>query len=155
MRNSECGIKKTESLNTESLNTESLKTESLKTENTQSGKKMNNISSSLPPISMNLDTANLSAANLSAANLTEIDSLKKASDAEIKKVGEDFESIFLSLMLKEMRNTISNEEGGGMFAGEGSDTYGGLFDMFMSQHLASSSQLGIGKAIESYLGNKT
>ena len=111
---------------------------------------MNNISSSLPPISMNLDTA-----NLSAANLTEIDLLKKSSDAEIKKIGEDFESIFLSMMLKEMRNTISSEEDGGMFSGEGSDTYGGLFDMFMSQHLATSNQLGIGKAIESYLGNKT
>jgi flagellar protein FlgJ len=110
---------------------------------------MNNISSSLPSVSLNLDMA-----NLGAASLTEIDALQKSSESEIKKVGEDFESIFLSMMLKEMRNTISSEEGGGMFSGEGSDTYGGLFDMFMGQHLATSSQLGIGKAIESYLGNK-
>ena len=116
---------------------------------------MNNISSSLPSLSMNLDSANFSAANLGAAGSSDVDALKNSSEAEIKKIGEDFESIFLSMMLKEMRNTISSEEGGGMFAGEGSDTYGGLFDMFMSQHMAKGNQLGIGQAIESYLGNKT
>ncbi len=75
--------------------------------------------------------------------------------AEFKKIGEDFESIFMSIMLKEMRNTISNEEGGGLFAGEGSDTFGGMFDTFLGQHLATSGQLGIGQAIEGYLANRT
>lgn len=76
------------------------------------------------------------------------------SETELQKIGEDFESIFLSLMLKEMRNSISSEEGGGFFSGEGSDTYGGMFDMFISQHLAESSPLGISEAIESYLSNQ-
>ncbi len=78
-----------------------------------------------------------------------------SAPAEFKKIGEDFESIFMSIMLKEMRNTISNEEGGGLFAGEGSDTFGGMFDTFLGQHLATSGQLGIGQAIEGYLANRT
>jgi flagellar protein FlgJ len=49
-------------------------------------------------------------------------------------------------MLKEMRNTL-DQENGGLFAGEGSDTYGGMFDMYMSQHLAKSQPLGIGNAV--------
>lgn len=77
-----------------------------------------------------------------------------AAPTEFKKIGEDFESLFMSIMLKEMRNTISNEEGGGLFAGEGSDTFGGMFDTFLGQHLATSGQLGISQAIEGYLANR-
>ena len=73
---------------------------------------------------------------------------------ELEQIGRDFESIFFSLMLKEMRSSISGEEGGGLFAGEGSDTYGGMFDMFIGQHLADNAELGIGSQIESYLKNK-
>lgn len=55
-------------------------------------------------------------------------------------------------MLKEMRNTLDQGEGG-LFGGEGSDTFGGMFDMFMSEHLAESKPLGIGAAVESYMQN--
>ena len=77
-----------------------------------------------------------------------------SAPAKFKEIGEDFESLFMSIMLKEMRNTISNEEGGGLFAGEGSDTFGGMFDTFLGQHLATSGQLGIRQAIEGYLANR-
>ena len=60
---------------------------------------------------------------------------------QVESVGEEFESLFLSLLLKEMRT--SDEEG--LFGDESSDSYGGLFDMFMGQHLASQSPLGIQK----------
>ena len=78
----------------------------------------------------------------------------KYQQQEIKKAGQDFESLFFSTMLKEMRKSISSEEGGGLFAGEGSDTYGGMFDSFIGQHMASSGQLGIAKTVESYLQNQ-
>lgn len=61
----------------------------------------------------------------------------------IEKVGQDFEALFFSMMLKEMRNSVSSEEGGGMFAGEGSDTYGGMFDTFIGNHMATTGQLGL------------
>ena len=60
----------------------------------------------------------------------------------------DFESIFYSLMLKTMRSTLTE---GGLFGKEASDTYGGMFDLFMSQHLAQSQPLGIGQALQGYL----
>ena len=60
----------------------------------------------------------------------------------------DFESIFYSLMLKTMRNTLTD---GGLFGKEDSDTYGGMFDLCMSQHLAQAHPLGIGQMVESYL----
>ena len=75
-----------------------------------------------------------------AAAIGSTDSQSKIE--QIKEVGEDFESLFLSLLLKEMRSSGTGEDGG-LFAGESSDSYGGLFDMFLGQHLASSSPLGI------------
>jgi flagellar protein FlgJ len=68
------------------------------------------------------------------------------SDADL---GAQFESLFVSLMLKEMRQTVSED---GLFAGDASDTYGGLFDMFLGQHMAQGSPLGIGRLIEAQLG---
>ena len=71
-----------------------------------------------------------------------------ASTAADQELGGQFESLFVSMMLKEMRQTVSEE---GLFAGDSSDTYGGLFDMFLGQHIAQGSPLGIGKLIESQL----
>ncbi len=73
-------------------------------------------------------------------------------EERIEKVASEFESVFLSLLLKEMRNTL-DQENGGLFGGEGSDTFGGMFDMFMGQHLADASPLGISAAVKSYLSN--
>jgi Rod binding domain-containing protein len=55
-------------------------------------------------------------------------------------VGQQFESLFVSMMLKEMRQSMSEE---GLFAGDGADVYGGLFDMFLGQHVASQGAFGI------------
>ena len=59
--------------------------------------------------------------------------------ADVKKLSEDFESLFVSMMLKTMRESMSKE----MFAGDGSDTFGGLFDSFMGQHIAEQGGLGL------------
>ncbi len=75
---------------------------------------------------------------------------QEAKNAAIEEASSEFESVFLSLMLKEMRNTLDSEEGG-LFGGDGSDTYGGMFDMFMGQHLSEASPLGIGDAIKEHL----
>ena len=70
-----------------------------------------------------------------------------------EKIGSEFESIFVSLLLKEMRNTLDQGEGG-LFGSEQSDTFGGMFDLFMGQHIATASSLGIADAINNYLKNK-
>lgn len=73
---------------------------------------------------------------------------ESADVAAKHQVATDFESMFVSLMLKEMRKTVGES---GLFGGDSSDVYGGLFDMFMSQHIAESGGLGIGKMIATYL----
>jgi Rod binding domain-containing protein len=61
------------------------------------------------------------------------------SPAAVEQAASQFESLFLSMLLKEMRNTLSE----GMFGEENSDVYGGMFDMYLGQNIADSSTLGI------------
>ena len=90
----------------------------------------------------------------SPANFAERMEKLQSMDAEqAQKLGKEFESVFVSLLLKEMRNTLDQGEGG-LFGSEQSDTFGGMFDQFMGTHLADSSPLGIAGAIEGYLKNK-
>ena len=63
---------------------------------------------------------------------------------QIEQVGVEFEGVFLSMMLKEMRNSL---EGGGFFGEESSDTYGGMFDLFIGKHLAETKPLGISELL--------
>ena len=65
---------------------------------------------------------------------------------KVQKVIEEFEGVFMSMMIKQLRETDSGE---GFFPGDHSDTYGGMFDMFMGQHLARGSQTGLESLFES------
>lgn len=67
---------------------------------------------------------------------------KSNDPAAIDKVAHGFESLFVSALIKEMRQSLEN---GSLFAEDTSDILGGMFDMFMSQHLAKQSPLGIGQ----------
>ena len=69
--------------------------------------------------------------------------MKRSNGASSEKVAADFEGLFVSQLLKEMRSTLED----GLFAGEGSDAYGGLFDMYLSQHISQTGGLGIKDAI--------
>ncbi|MFC1758070.1 rod-binding protein [Planctomycetota bacterium] len=78
--------------------------------------------------SLPVDTVGMSAADLANAN-------EKHGD----EVAAHFEGVFMSMMLKEMRATLSD----GLFGNEASDTFGALFDMHMGQHLADEGGIGI------------
>ncbi len=69
---------------------------------------------------------------------------QKLAETQQAEVADAFESVFISLLIKQMRETTGEE---GLFAGDNSDTFGGMFDMFMGQHLAKSSNIGIDKMI--------
>jgi Rod binding domain-containing protein len=73
---------------------------------------------------------------------------KNSADA----VATGFESMFASLVLKEMRQTLDS---GTMFAGDTGDVYGGLFDMYMGQHIAATGGLGIAAAVRRQLDKTT
>jgi Rod binding domain-containing protein len=67
-----------------------------------------------------------------------------------KDAAKAFESMFASIMLKSMRQA----SGQGMFAHDPGDVLGGLFDHFMSQHLAQHGSLGVGAVIEKHLESR-
>ncbi len=73
----------------------------------------------------------------SQTELSPADSLKSA---KAEKAIKDFEGLFLSMMIKELRQTSSGE---GLFSGDASDTYGGMFDMFLGNELAAGKGLGL------------
>ncbi len=62
----------------------------------------------------------------------------------LKDAAQGFESVFLSMLLREMRQTL---EPGSLFGNDSSDIYGGLFDQFMAQHLAQGKGMGLAQAL--------
>ena len=60
-------------------------------------------------------------------------SLKPEADQRrIEKVAQGFESMFFSLLCKEMRSTLEPET---MFGDDKGDVFGGMFDQFLGEHL--------------------
>jgi flagellar protein FlgJ len=59
----------------------------------------------------------------------------------VRQAAGEMETMFLSMLLKEMRQSLGEE--GGLFAGDQADVYGGLFDFYMSKHLADAGGLGL------------
>lgn len=72
----------------------------------------------------------------------------KSSAQSPEKVAKDFESVFSSMVLKEMRSTL---EPGSLFSGDTSDVYGGMFDQFMGQHMSESGGMGLAKMVREAL----
>jgi flagellar protein FlgJ len=66
----------------------------------------------------------------------------------IEQAAVGFESIFVSQLLKEMRQTL---EPGTLFGEDGGDVYGGMFDLHLAQHLARGGVLGIADMVRRQL----
>lgn len=71
---------------------------------------------------------------------------------QAEKVAKDFESVFTSMMMKEMRKSL---ESGSFFGDDKSDIYGGLFDQFVGQHLADAGGIGMAKMVREALNRIT
>jgi flagellar protein FlgJ len=65
--------------------------------------------------------------------------------AKLADTAKEFEATFLSMLLKEMRQTL--DEDGGFFPGDKSDTHGGLFDLYLGRHLADGGGVGMAAAL--------
>ena len=70
---------------------------------------------------------------------------KKLNREKLKKACTEFEALFMSQMLKSMRQTIPQT--GFLGKGLGEDVYQGLMDQELSQKLSQSKGLGLGKVI--------
>jgi Rod binding domain-containing protein len=73
---------------------------------------------------------------------------RSADPRSPEAVGVKFESMFLSQILKEMRETLEPD---GLFGEDHGDVYGGLFDLFLGQHLAQAGGLGLARIVKHHL----
>jgi flagellar protein FlgJ len=67
--------------------------------------------------------------------------------ARVKEMAGEMEATFLSMLLKEMRQTLDQDEGGGLFPGDSGDVQGGLFDLYLGRHLADAGGVGLAAAL--------
>lgn len=96
--------------------------------------------------------ANLSMGKMQAeAALQDRDlaKMKDPSRAEIKQVADEFESLFLNLVLKSMRNTV--QKSGFVDGGNAEDIYRQMLDDEYSKMMATQRSTGIANQIESFL----
>jgi flagellar protein FlgJ len=83
--------------------------------------------------------------NLSATSLNPLRGVPAHSDAEIQQVSKNFESIFLEMVFKEMRNSVqkSNLLGNS----QGMEFFESMYDEKLTQQLASSGGMGLGQMV--------
>lgn len=68
------------------------------------------------------------------------------------EMATEFESLVIGQLLKTMRGT---SEDGGMFPGDKSDTYGGMFDMYFGKFLAENGGLGLADVLNQGIDKAT
>ena len=91
---------------------------------------------------------NVSASSpLPPLSTVDIHALNRSSSANVEEVAKSFEAVFASMLIKEMRNTLSE----GFFGSEGSDVLGGLFDLHMGQAMTQGRGLGIQQMVMAQL----
>ncbi|MBW3539804.1 MAG: hypothetical protein KY476_06000 [Planctomycetes bacterium] len=74
--------------------------------------------------------------------------LHKAGESiQVREAAEGFESVFASMLLKEMQGTL---ESGSLFGSDPTGVYGGLFELFLGQEIGESGTLGIADLLSRY-----
>ncbi len=76
------------------------------------------------------------------------DASRLASRANLEKAGKQFEAVFTQMMLKSMRSAHLAED---IFSSKAADTFRDMQDQKLSQTMADSKPLGIGKALVEFL----
>ena len=93
----------------------------------------------------------LSAISPTAGNFSLTPPTKDVSGSG-PKVAEALEGMFVSVLLKTMRQSIDGE---GLFPGDSSDVLGALFDQTMGDHIAQGGGLGLAQFLNSALDTQT
>ncbi|HEX4694571.1 rod-binding protein [Sphingomonas sp.] len=76
------------------------------------------------------------------------DTSRLGSAANLKKAGEQFESVFIGLMMKSMRQA---KLGDGLFDSKEQDTFREMQDKQIAESMAAHQPIGIGKAMTDFL----
>lgn len=91
--------------------------------------------------------------SLSAVALNPLSGLPSHSEAELKLVAQNFESLFMQMLMKEMRNSV--QKSGLMGNSKGMEFFESMYDEQLTQKLASSGGLGLGQMIYNRLKQVT
>jgi flagellar protein FlgJ len=77
--------------------------------------------------------------------------VRQGDKAALPALGRQFEALFLAQLVKEMRQTLESD---GLFGKDGGDVMGGLFDLYLGQHLAGGGGLGLAPMLQRQLGTE-
>jgi flagellar protein FlgJ len=77
-----------------------------------------------------------------------VDSSRKNTDANMDKAAQQFEAVFVNLMLKQARQAVPD---GGLFQSDALKTFRELQDRELAGSLAKHSPLGIAEALKDFL----
>ena len=84
-----------------------------------------------------------------SSNLGSLEKNKINDIKQIKKLANEFESIFTELMLKSMRGSV--QKGGLIDGGNGEDIFKGMLDSEYSKSMSEQRSSGIADSIEKHL----
>jgi flagellar protein FlgJ len=76
------------------------------------------------------------------------DNSRLTSRANLKKAGQQFEAVFINMMLKSMRQASL---GDGLLDGKNSQTFRDMQDKQVAESMAAHQPIGIGKAMTEFL----
>lgn len=76
------------------------------------------------------------------------DNSRLTSNANLKKAGQQFEAVFINMMLKSMRQASL---GDGLLDGKNSQTFRDMQDKQVAESMAAHQPIGIGKAMTEFL----
>lgn len=80
---------------------------------------------------------------LTAVDAKQTPGSKSANHIDAKHCA-DFDSVFCSMLLKQMRSTL---EENGLFCGDKGDVLGGLFDTFLGQAISQAGGFGLASSL--------
>jgi flagellar protein FlgJ len=79
------------------------------------------------------------------------DTSRLASSANLKKAGEKFESVFIGMMMKSMRQTKLTNDEDSLFDTKNMNTFRDMQDKDIAESMAAHQPIGIGKAMTDFL----
>ena len=93
-----------------------------------------------------MTSVNTSTSALDFAQIAQLKSNAKADEAgSLKEVAQQFESIFINMMLQSMRKAT---ERSGLMDSDAAQTYESMFDQELALHLSEQGGFGVAEALE-------
>lgn len=93
-----------------------------------------------------MTSVNTSTSAMDFAQIAQLKSNAKADEAgSVKEVAQQFESIFINMMLQSMRKAT---ERSGLMDSDAAQTYEAMFDQELALHLSEQGGFGVAEALE-------